>query len=92
MAQAVGADGPNAGVAVALGDHLLLATRLDAGQLELLAQDLGQLVEGDVDLEGLVAFALAGLALALARLPSPGPQAVAGLAVALADAALVLVA
>src|SRR5205085_2035185 len=66
----------------------LLAARLDVGQLELLAEDLRELGELDVDLEEVLARsvararALAGLAVAADRL--------ADLAVSLADAALLL--
>ena len=52
-------------------------------QLELLAEDLGQLVERDLDLEHVLARALARLALRPAA-PRPAAERVAGLAVALA--------
>src|SRR5262249_5969821 len=77
-------------VAILVGDDLLHALGLDARQLELLAHDLGQLLQADLDLDEVIARAIAGLAgagllLALA-------DGVARLAVALADAALLLVA
>ena len=66
VAQRLGAGGVDPGVFDLLSDDLLLALALDVGQLELLAEDGRQLVERDVDLEGVLALALAGL------LPVPG--------------------
>src|SRR5690606_16536229 len=62
VSQGLGPDTPDAGVAILGADDLALALVLDVGELQLLAQDVGELVEGDVDLQDV-------LALALARLP-----------------------
>ncbi len=94
MAERLGTDAADAGVAVLGVDDLALALVLDVRELELLAEDRGQLVEGDVDLEDVLAGAFAGL---LAALPlafaflAPAPYGVAGIALALTGAALVLV-
>jgi hypothetical protein len=64
--------------------HDLLALGLDVGQLELFAQDLGELLELDVDLECVLAFGVAGLPLALTLLDV---DAFALFALALADLA-----
>jgi hypothetical protein len=61
---------------------------LDVGQLQLFGHNLGQLVERDVDLELVLAVALAGLALSVAGLPSSPAQWVTGLTLALTHAAL----
>ena len=91
VSQAVRTHVPDARVPIALGDDLLLAPRLDARELELLAEDFGELRHRHLDLEGLLTLALAGLALAaLTRLPLALAEGVAGLAVPLADTAAVL--
>src|SRR5262249_7502454 len=72
-------------------DDLLGALGLDARQLELLAHDLGELLQRDLDVEQVIARAVARL-LALPRLLLALPERIADLAVALADAALLLVA
>jgi len=65
--------------------------RLDLGKLELFAQDLGQLGQGQIDLELMLAALVSGLALAgLVRVALP--DRVPGLAFALADTALLLLA
>ena len=51
VAQRLGADAADAGVAVLRVDDLALALVLDVGELELLAEDGRELVERDVDLE-----------------------------------------
>ena len=91
MPQRLGAGVADARVLVLLRDDLLGALGLDARQLELLAQDLGELLERDLDLEQVIARALAGLALARLLLAFAAER-VADLAVALPDAALLLVA
>src|SRR5262249_52565123 len=69
------------------GAQVLLAARLDVGQLELLAEDLREVFERDLDLEHVLARVLARLALtALAR------HRLALLAVSLADAPLLVLA
>jgi len=65
---------------------------LNVRQLQFFAEDLRQLVERDVDLERVLAFALARLAVAIARLDVARRELLAGLAFALAHAALFLVA
>src|SRR5207244_3685907 len=88
VAEALGSRAVDPRVAVLLGGDRLLAARLDVRELELLAQDLRELGELDVDLEEVLARrvagagALTGLAVLADRL--------AGLALALADAALLL--
>ena len=67
---------------------LLLALGLDARQLSSSPRICGQLVERDLDLEHVLARAVAGLA--RARLPLALAERVADLALALADAALLL--
>ena len=59
VAERLGADAADAGVAILRVDDLALALVLDVGQLELLAEDRGELVERDVDLEHVLAGALA---------------------------------
>ena len=71
--------------------EVLLALALDARERQLLAQDVGELVEREIDFQRVLSFALPRLALAVAFHGS-GSEHGAGLAVALADAALVLVA
>src|SRR5690606_41336095 len=53
-------------VARLLGDDAVVSLGLDARKLQLLPEDLGQLVEADVDLEEVMAGGVAGLALAIA--------------------------
>src|SRR5262249_51339689 len=84
VAQRLGAGLPDAGVAILLGDDALFALGLDARKLQLLAQDLGQLLHRDLDLEQVLAGTVAGAA--LARLRVALAQRVARLAVALPDA------
>src|ERR1700704_4922232 len=91
MPQRLGAGGADARVLVLPRDDLLGALGLDPRQLELLAHDLGELLQRDLDVERVVARAVAGLALA-GRLVAVAAERVADLAVALADAALLLVA
>ena len=62
VAEALGAGLADAGVLVLLLDDVGLALGLDAGQLQLLAEDLGELVHGQLDLEDVLAGAVAGLA------------------------------
>jgi hypothetical protein len=81
VAQALGALSGDAGVPVLVGRGVLLPLRLDLGELELLGEDLRELLEGELDLEGVLAGLVAGLlpvalALALALAcasPSPSP-------------------
>src|SRR5262249_59596619 len=63
---------------------------LDAGQLQLLPEDGGQLLQRDVPLQGVIALALAGL-VSVARLYRARAQLLPHLAVALPDAPLLLV-
>src|SRR5262249_34080081 len=91
VAQRLGAGRPDAGVLVFPRDDLLGALGLDVRQLELLAHDLGELLERDLDVEEVIARPIAGFALARALLAVLAER-VANLAVALADAALLLVA
>jgi hypothetical protein len=85
-AQALGSGVAQADVAVLLRLERLRPAALDVGQPELLAHDLRQLLERDLDLERLVALALAGLAgAALAVLLLPADR-VSGVALALSDA------
>ena len=92
MAERLGADATDAGVAILRVDDLALALVLDVRELELLAEDVRELLERDVDLEAVLAGALAGLLAALALLALFAAHRVAGLAVALACATLLLVA
>ena len=81
VAEALGAGLADAGVLVLLLDDVGLPLGLDAGQLQPLAEDLGQLVQGQLDLEDVVARAVAGLRRRRRRSParpigvptSPGP-------------------
>ncbi len=61
VTQRFGTDAADARVAILGGDDAALALVLDRGQLQLFAQDVGQLVERDVDLEHVLAGVLAGL-------------------------------
>ena len=53
------------------GDDVLLAARLDARQRQFLAEDLGQLLQRQIDFEDVAARLVAGLALAR---PAAGPS------------------
>ncbi len=86
VAQRLGARGRDPGVAELRRDDPVLAPRLDAGEGELLAEDLGELLERHVHLEDVLPLALAGLA--GARLRIALRERIARLAVALSDAAL----
>src|SRR6185295_10817135 len=79
VAEGGGADRADARVLVLDGGETVLALGLDAGELELLGEDVGELLEGDVDLEDVLALGLAALALVA--------DAVALAALAHADAA-----
>src|SRR5262249_13020949 len=85
----LGAGLADAGVAVAGGDDVLLAARLDARQGQFLAEDLRHLLHRQLDLEDVAAGLVAG---ALARLALAGAEWRAGGAVALAGAAGALLA
>ena len=89
--QRLGAGRADARVLVLVRDDLLGALGLDARQLELLAQDLGELLQRDLDLEQVLARSIAGL-LPCARLLFALAERIAALALALPDAALLLVA
>jgi len=73
VAQGVRTHAPHAHVAIALIDDAALAFVFDVGQRQLFAQDARQLVERDLDLQRVLAGALArllaltGLRLALAK-------------------------
>ena len=71
VAQRLGAGGRDAGVLDARRDDPVLALRLDAGEGELLAEDVGELLERDVHLEDVLPLALAGLS-RCPGCPSPG--------------------
>ena len=71
VAERLGADAADARVAVVGVRDSTLALVLDVGKLELLAEDGGELVERDVDLEDVIARLPPGLALA-GLLPRPG--------------------
>ncbi len=88
VAQRVGASAADAAVLILLADEVLLALGLNVGQLELLAEDRGELVERDIDLQRMLAGLGAGLALAGLRLALA--DRVAHIAVALAHAAALL--
>ena len=88
----LGPHATDAGVAILRVDDLALALVLDVRELELLAEDVGKLFQGDVDLEAVLTGALAGLLAALALLALLAAHRIAGVAVALAGAALLLVA
>src|SRR5690606_25035887 len=92
VAQRLGSGGVDAHVARLLGDDAVVSLGLDARKLQLLPEDLGQLVEADVDLEEVMAGGVAGLALAIAlcRTVAGRSEDGADLALALAHAALLL--
>src|SRR5271165_6295413 len=81
MAQRFGPGLADARVAVAAGEDVLLAARLDARQSQLLAEDRGQFFEGQLDFLDVTTrlIAGAGLAIALGR-----SQGLTDIAVALA--------
>src|SRR5258705_6149673 len=60
MTKGFGARPGDAGVAVAIRPQRALAPGLDAGELQLLAEDLGELLDRDVDLEQVLAGGVAG--------------------------------
>src|SRR5205085_6356888 len=91
MAQRLGPGGVHAGVLHPRSGEVLLAPVLDARERQLLAEDVGQLVEREIDLERVLPFALAGLAAAVA-LDRSRRQHRPGRAVALPYPALILVA
>ena len=62
MAQAFGTGLADAGVLVLLLDDVGPALGLDPGQGEPLAEDLGELVQGQLDLEDVMPGRIAGLA------------------------------
>src|SRR4051794_35879510 len=66
VAERVGADLADAAVLVALGRDPVLALGLDPGELQLLGQDLGQLVQRQVHLHQVLALLGAALGAALA--------------------------
>jgi hypothetical protein len=66
-----GADGADAGVLVADSRDLVVALGLDARELELLGEDVGQLIHRDIHLEDVLALLLATLALLADPSPSP---------------------
>ena len=82
---------PDADVLVLLRDDPLLALRLDARQLQLLAHDLGQLFQRQLDLQRVLARLIARLARAVGVRVTLA-QAVADVAGPLPDAAPVLAA
>src|SRR5690606_16347828 len=90
MAERVRADAADADVAILLVDDLALAPVFDLRKFELLAEDVGQLVERDVHLEHVLARVLAGLSVAAGTLPLLAADRIALLAVALADAPALL--
>src|SRR5664279_1113648 len=91
VTQRLRADRANAGVLVFVRDDLLGALGLDPRELELLAHDLGELLHAELDVEQVIARAIASL-VTRARLFFALAERVAGLARTLADAALLLVA
>src|SRR5207248_11435215 len=91
MAQRFGTGGVHARVLHLGRGEVLLALALDARERQLLAEDVGELVEGEIDFQRMLSFALPRLALAV-PLDSAGTAPGPGLSVALADAALILVA
>src|SRR5262249_49061704 len=83
VAQRLGAGLPDAGVPVAGSDDVLLAARLDAGQSQLLAEDLSHLLHRQLDFEDVAARLVAGAGtVALLR----RAERLADVAFALADA------
>jgi hypothetical protein len=84
--------GADAGVLVLPADDLLGALGLDPRQGQLLAHDLRQLGQRHLELGHVLAGPIAGRALPRRPLPGLTADRVAGIAVALANAALLLVA
>src|SRR5580704_3765667 len=91
VAQRLRAGPPDPDVAVLLRDDPLLALGLDAGELQLLAHDLRQLLQRQLDLQGVLARLVAGLAAAVG-VGIALAQAVADVALPLPDAAPILAA
>src|SRR5262249_29655372 len=85
VTQALGSVARDADVAVARGDDVLASLGLDGGEIELLAEHLGQLVEGHVDLQEVLPRLVAGPLLPPFALA--GAQDGADVALALSDAA-----
>ena len=54
MPQRVRSDATNAGVAVFLRDDIFFAFRLNVGQLQFLAEDLRQFLQGDINLDDML--------------------------------------
>ena len=78
MPEGFGADAADAGVPVAVGGDLRAALGLDAGEVEFLAEDVGEFFEGDVDFEDVLAGLFAALPASCGRprspsSPSPAP-------------------
>src|SRR5262249_39412285 len=88
VAQRLRAGLADAGVAVAGGDDVLAAARLDARQGQLLAEDLGHLLHRQVDFQDVSARLVAGAG----RVSFRRRERIAGLALSLADAAGALLA
>jgi hypothetical protein len=83
VAQRLRAGGRHAGVLEPRRDDAVLALRLNARELQLLAEDIGELLERDIDLEEMLPLALSRLAGAVALLRRR--ERVARIAVALAQ-------
>src|SRR5262249_31240157 len=92
MAERLRADAPDAGVAILRRDDPALAFVFDFRKLELFAQDVGELVERDVDFEHVVARVFAGLAGAVFAFALFAADGIAHVALALTHAAALLVA
>src|ERR1700704_2232899 len=91
MPQRLGAGRADPRVLVLPRDDLLGALGLDPRQLELLAHDLGELLQRDLDVEQVIAGSLPGLALARPGL-AVSPERIADVALALPGPARLLVA
>src|SRR6188768_1747497 len=91
MAEGLRADAPDPGVAILGGDDAALALVLDRRQFELFAQDVRELVEGDVDFEHVISGVLAGLPRAVFTLGLLATDGIAGLSLTLTDTTLLLV-
>src|SRR5436190_23789147 len=89
MAQRLRPLAANRAVALLLGHDRAFALGLDVGELEFLAEDFRQLVHRQIDFKDVLAGRVAGLAGAIAFFRLPADR-IAGLAIAAADAALVL--
>src|SRR5690606_23591116 len=92
VAQRLGPDPADAGVAILGGDDAALALVLDGGELELLPENVGELVERHVHLEQVLARILAGLSRPVFALARFTAHRVAGVAVPLSHAALLAIA